>query len=290
LIQDPIFSEITDFLCQYFTEHHWKPYCEHDQSGLLRHIYLRIGKATGDVMLCLVLSRDQITDQEHFVSVVTRRFPQIKSIVFNINNQNTNVILGDAHRTVFGDDSISDVLLDTKLNLSHRSFYQVNHDATELLYQTAFDLAKIGEHDLVLDLFCGIGSIALTSKASCPIIGVEIVPEAIENAKENARINHLQNTHFVCGDANAAFDLITDFGSKNPLLILDPPRKGIASELIRDIAKHNIKKVLYISCGPDTLARDLSLFRKEGYSISPIQPVDLFPRTGHIECICLLER
>ncbi len=290
LIQDPLFSEITEFLCRYFTDHHWQPYCEADGSGLLRHIYLRIGKATGEVMLCLVLSQDSVPNEDHFVSAVTNRFPQIRSIVLNINDQNTNVILGEVSKTVYGDDLISDVLLDTRLNLSHRSFYQVNHDATELLYETAFKLAKIDEYDLILDLFCGIGSIALTSKAICPIVGVEIIPEAIENATENARINRRQNAHFVCGDANAAFDLISKSGSKNPLLILDPPRKGVSSELIRTISEQQMKKVLYISCGPDTLARDLSLFQKEGYSISPIQPVDLFPRTGHIECICLLDR
>ncbi len=287
-IQDPSFSEITNFLCEYFSKNNIVPYNEVEHSGLLRHIYLRIGKATNEIMLCLVLREDSFPNEKQFISSVIHRFPKIKSISFNIQNENNNVILGKKQRLVWGEEKINDVLCDKRFMISPLSFYQINHDATELLYKTAFQMAKLEKFDLLIDLYCGIGSISLSSNAKCPIVGVEIIDAAVKDAKENAIANGIENAEFFCGDAKDAFHIISEKKAKNPLIILDPPRKGLASELIQDISNHKIENILYISCGPDTFARDLARFTALGYHYGSIQPVDLFPRTSHVECIAFL--
>jgi len=289
-IQDPIFIEIAKWVCDFLTEHSISPYDEQTQKGLVRHIYLRIAKATGQVMLCLVLKENSFEQSVTFVSHVLKRFPMISTVCYNVQPENNNVILGKETVYLYGSEKITDVFCDRKLQISPLSFYQVNHDAAELLYRTAFSMASLEKHDHLIDLYCGIGSISISSHADCPITGVEIIPEAVEDAKENAAINSISDANFVCGDAAEAFRSIRDMDSKNPLLIVDPPRKGLTRELIEEISKQGIGSVLYISCGPDTFARDLAIFREFGYTFSAVQPVDLFPRTSHVECAVCLSR
>ncbi len=289
-IQDPSFSTITSFLCDYFTENGILPYNEERHSGLVRHIFLRRAVKTEEIMLCLVLREDAFPGENAFINAVTNEFPQIKSISFNIQGEKSNVILGKKHRNIFGSEKITDILCDKKLMISPLSFYQVNHDAAELLYKTAFDMASLSEFDLVVDLYCGIGSISLSSSSKSPIVGVEIIEEAVRDAKVNAKLNNIENAEFYQGDAADAFRIIGEKDSKNPLIIVDPPRKGLAAELIEDISRNDIKNILYISCGPDTFARDLSRFRENGYKIGPVQPVDLFPRTSHVECAVMISK
>lgn len=289
-IQDGSFAPIVSFICAYMNQHQILPYHEETDTGLVRHIYLRKAKKTGETMLCLVLKKDCFPNREDFISKITKAFPDLTSIVWNINPKQTNVILGKESKVVWGSEKIREILCEMKFDLSPHSFFQVNRDGAELLYQTAFDLAKIEKYDLILDLYCGIGSISLSTKADCEILGVEIVSDAVEDANANATLNERSNASFVCGDAADALALLKGRSPKNPLVIVDPPRKGLALELIEDLASHSIPTILYISCGPDTLARDLAHFSKLGYQISNVQPVDMFPRTSHVETVCLLSK
>lgn len=289
-IQKTIFTKIAKSVCDFLTDHHIPAYSENDGTGLVRHIYLRTAQASGKVMLCLVLKEDAFSEPDEFVKEMLSGFPEIDSIYMNIQPKNNNVILGKEMKLLYGSEKIIDEFCGRKLMISPLSFYQVNHDAAELLYKTAFKMADLEKYDHVIDLYCGIGSISLSTYASCPITGVEIIPEAVRDAKENADLNGVGNTNYICGDAKDAFDLIQEIGSENPLLIVDPPRKGLSRELIEDIARHHIPSVLYISCGPDTFARDLAIFKNLGYEISEVQPVDLFPRTSHVENIAILQK
>ncbi len=288
-IQNPIFTKIATSVCKFLTDRKIPHYCESDGSGLVRHIYLRIAQATGQIMLCLVLKENSFPCENEFVSKIVAEFPEITSVCLNIQPENNNVILGKKTVYLYGPQKITDHFCERKLMISPLSFYQVNHDAAELLYRTAFSMADLEQFDQIIDLYCGIGSISLSSHAKCSIAGVEIIPEAVNDAEENARLNRVTNTNYVCGDAADAFRLIQELGSTNPLLIVDPPRKGLTRELIEDISNHKIRSVLYISCGPDTFARDLAIFRTYGYEISSVQPVDLFPRTSHVENIAVLK-
>ncbi len=285
LIQDPAFSPIAARVCAYLEEHRISVYQEETGQGLVRHVFLRIGKSTGEIALCLVLSQDAFPEEAHFAAEMIKEFPSIASVSFNINPQNTNVILGKTTRTVWGKEKIDDILCGKQFQISPLSFYQVNHDAAELLYQTAFSLANFQKEEVLFDLYCGIGTISLCAPGnSKEIFGVEVVKEAVEDARRNALRNHVPNARYLCGDAKDAFSLLKNQDLEKTTVILDPPRKGLQEALITEIADHKIEKVLYISCNPETLARDLVLFRKKGYAFDFVQPVDLFPRTAHVEC------
>ncbi len=290
LIQDERFAPITAFLCDFFEKHNILPYNEEVDLGLVRHIYLRCGKSSGEISLCLVLRSNTFPRTEQLICEIQEKFPQVVSISFNIQPKKTNVILGEETITVFGKDKIEDVLCGKRFLISPQSFYQVNHDGAELLYQTAFQQSDLSRYDLIVDLFCGIGSISLSANTSAQIVGVEIVPEAVKDAVKNAEMNGISNAEFLCGDAADAFQTIKTSGAKNPLVIVDPPRKGIGSKLILDIAENNIKNVLYISCNPETMARDIAKFYEYGYCTEAVQPVDMFPRTSHVETVALLRR
>lgn len=289
-IQDQQFSQMMAFVCDYANSKKLTVYNEETGKGLLRHLFLRSGKSTGEVMLCLVVCGMSLPDENGFVTAVTAAFPQIKSIVLNSNTKRTNVILGEDLRVLWGKEKIVDILCDRRLRLSPKSFYQVNHDGAELLYRTGFEMADASQHDLVIDLYCGIGSISLSLPTNSKIVGVEIIPDAVEDANFNAAENGLTSARYFCGDASDAFRILSETGASNPLVIVDPPRKGLSESLIADIASHKIPKVLYISCGADTLARDVKRFLDLGYQMSYVQPVDMFPRTGHVECSVLLCR
>ena len=290
LIQDYDFAEISEFLCGFMSENKIEPYSEESKKGLVRHIYLRSAKSTGEISLCLVLSEKHFPHSEELVRRINARFPNVVSISINVQPKHNNVILGKENVLLYGKEKIDDVLCDRRFSISPMSFYQVNHDGAELLYRTAFQMADLSGYDLIVDLYCGIGSISISSHSSCPILGVEIVPEAVRDAKVNANNNGIENAEFICGDASKAFAEIETQQAKNPLVIVDPPRKGLTSELIREIAATRIDHVLYISCNAETLARDLSIFREVGFDTDSVQPVDMFPRTSHVETVALLSR
>jgi len=253
----------------------------------VRHIYLRHGKMTGEVMVCLVIDRDNFKYDREFIEHITSRHENVKSIMLNINKVETNVILGDLYVNIYGNDYISDVLGGMKFHISAPSFYQVNHDAAELLYKTIGDSVDFNDGDSVLDLYCGTGTIGLylASRFNVKLTGIEIVSDAIEYAKLNAELNGIGNTKFICGDVNSDTAI-----NRHDVIVIDPPRKGCLPELITRICAAEPRTVVYVSCNPDTLARDLVKFGEYGYITDAVTPVDMFPRTGHVETITLLSK
>ena len=295
-LQPEVFGEIVAFLCDFADRHCILAYDEETGKGLLRHIYLRIGAKTGEIMVCLVLTADRLPSEETLIREVQEKFPQVKSLMVNVNAKNTNVVLGDRYRLLWGREWIEDVLCGLKFRITPQSFYQVNHDACELLYGLAKERANLSGNELLLDLYCGIGSIGLSmADKAGEVLGMEIVERAAESATENAERNGVRNAAFFCGDASDPQGLLKraaeEKGSlSNAVVVLDPPRKGTTAELIEGIASHHVPRVVYVSCNPDTLARDCAIFKKFGYEIGKVTPVDLFPRTGHVESVVCLTR
>lgn len=288
----PILTEIRTFLL----ENNVSVYDEENGNGLVRHIYLRIGEQTGEIMLCIVANGDALPHEEAFVARMTEKFPAITSLYLNTNREDTNVILGKEYRLLFGKPYIEDILCGVRLHITPQSFYQVNHDAAELLYKKGAELASFKGDELLLDLYCGIGSIGLSMADKVKkLIGIEVVPSAIECAKENARLNGINNASFYCGDAADAEKLLDAAkaaeGAFTPdVVVLDPPRKGCAESLLAYIAQLGIGKIVYISCNAETLARDAKFLIEHGYKMSEVFPYDLFPRTGHCECVVRFAR
>ena len=266
-------------------------YDEKSGKGTLRHIYLRKGFATGEIMLCLVINASSVPKQALLTELVTNALPNIKSIVLNFNTKNTNVILGKENKTIYGSDTITDVLLGMKYVISPNSFYQVNHDQTEKLYSLVKEICTPTKDETVVDIYCGAGTIGLTMANDVKqLIGIEIVPQAIENAKINAQMNGVTNAQFFCMDAAQGAKELEKRGIKPDTVIVDPPRKGCDASLIETIANMSPKKIAYVSCDPATLARDLARFDEKGYKTQSITPVDMFPRTAHVETVVLLSK
>ena len=241
-------------------------------------------------MLCLVINGEELPRSDRFCDLVAQKFPQITSLLLNINKKNTNVVTGERYIVLSGNRYIEDTLCSLKFRITPESFWQVNRDGAERLYGLAKDLAGLDGSQNILDLYCGTGTIGLSMADKAKnVVGVEIVEGAVECARLNAELNGIKNAEFYCADASKTEGIIPK-DRKYDVVILDPPRKGTTEELIDYIAKSDIGKVVYISCGPDTLARDCAYFRKLGYTIGKIQPVDMFPVTGHVETVVLLSR
>ncbi|MBO5938121.1 MAG: 23S rRNA (uracil(1939)-C(5))-methyltransferase RlmD [Clostridia bacterium] len=291
-IQHKDFAPIVDFICQYATEQGLSAYDETTGKGLLRHIYLRIAEATGEMMVCLVLNGDALPDEEGFVRALLEKFPSVASVLLNTNQENTNVVLGKQWKTLYGTNAIEDILCGLRFRISADSFYQVNRAGAELLYGKAAELADLSGGEILVDLYCGTGTIGLSmAKKAKKLVGVEIVEGAVECAKENAERNGVENAEFYCGDASSREMILRCTGGKTPdVVVIDPPRKGSTRELVECLSSLNVKKIVYVSCNPDTLARDCAWFAEAGYSIGTVQPVDLFPRTGHVESVVCLTR
>lgn len=265
------------------------PYDDEKHSGLIRHLYIRKAWATGEIMVALIINGEKIPHIEEYVSSVTQLQKNVKSIVAIINKKPGNVILGDRYETVYGEDSITDTLCGLSFNISPFSFYQVNHEGCELLYSKVREYADVSEGDTVIDLYCGIGTIGLSmAKNVRKLIGVEIIPQAIENAKLNAKNNGIDNAEFICSDAEKAALELANQNIRPDTVILDPPRKGCGNEVFTAIQKMKPKKIVMVSCNSATAARDVACLSDIGYSIKNSVTVDMFPRTGHVETVCLL--
>ncbi|MDE5670580.1 MAG: 23S rRNA (uracil(1939)-C(5))-methyltransferase RlmD [Eubacterium sp.] len=259
---------------------------ERTGKGLLRHIYFRKAFGTGDMMVCAVINGKDIPDKDYLVSELQSAFENLKSVVININKEKTNVILGNQTRTIWGSDNITDVLLGKKFVISPQSFYQVNHNQCEKLYSLVAEYADLHSIETVVDMYCGAGTIGLTLADQCKhLVGIEIVPSAIENAKENARINDIHNADFICADAFDGAKEMEKKGLKADLVIVDPPRKGCQKELFDVIENMGAKRIVYVSCDSATLARDLAILKDKGYILKNLTAVDMFPRTPHVECV-----
>lgn len=290
-IQPPIFNEILDATLQFMKEHRIPAYEEQHYSGLVRHLYLRRGEATEEILACLVVNAQDFPLKREFAETLQKQFPEIKTVCINYNDKNTNVVLGKRTETVAGEGYIEDILLGKRYRIAPQSFYQVNRTQTEALYKKAIELADLSGKERVLDLYCGIGTIGLSLAERCrELVGVEIVPQAIENAKINAQINGVENAEFFCADAGTAAQKFAQEGKQFDVIIVDPPRKGCDQKTLDAIVQMAPPTLVYISCNPATLARDLKILEESGFETVSATPVDLFPRTHHCECAALLKR
>lgn len=290
LIQTEISQKIAKTIIDFVKEKNIQVYNEENQKGLLRHIVIKVGKYTNQVMCILVVNDSKFDQEQELVKLLCEKYPEIKTIVKNINNKNTNVILGKENINLYGNGYIEDKLGEYTFKISPMSFYQVNPVQAEILYTTAINQANLDKNDILFDLYCGIGTIGIfASKYVNKVYGIEIVPQAIEDAKENAKINDVKNIEFICGDVEVAFDELINKEKIVPsAIIVDPPRKGLDNKTVENIAKIKPAKLVYISCNPATMVRDLTKLENI-YNIKAIQPVDMFPWTNGVESITILE-
>lgn len=294
-LQPPEFAMAMAAFREWAKEYGDPVYDEAAHSGRMRRLFLRKGEETGEIMACVVVNGNGLHHERELAEAMGRRVPGLRSLVINSNTERTNVALGRRCRTVWGRDSIRDRLCGLEFEISPLSFYQVNRAQTERLYGLAAEFAAPEEgaapdkDSLVLDLYCGTGTIGLSMAGRAGrLIGVEVQPQAVENARENARRNHIENAEFICGDAARAAEELRNRGERPQVVILDPPRKGCGPALVETVASMGPQRVVYVSCDPATLGRDLKEFRGRGYEVLRCRGVDMFPGTGHVETCVLL--
>ena len=296
-LQPKVFSEILELLRAFFKEHAISVYDEKSGKGLLRHVYLRRAEKNGEILLTLVLNGSALPCEDVLVARVRENFPSVVGILLNENREETNVILSDSYRTLWGKNYITDELSGVTLEIAASAFYQVNRAGAELLYGEAKRLAGLKKNDLLLDLYCGTGAIGLSmAKDVRELIGIEIVADAVECAKRNAAASGIENASFFAGDAVDTEKFLEQAerarGEKirPDVVILDPPRKGCDARLLSFVASLSPRAIVYVSCNPDTLARDIAILKPLGYTTDKVQPVDMFPGTGHVESVVCLKR
>ena len=289
MIQNQRTEEIAKFIFDYLVKHNISIYDEKTGKGFVRHIVTKIGIKTNQIMCILVINGKSIPREAELVKEIVEHFEEVKTIVKNRNTKNTNVILGKENINLYGDGYIEDKLGKYTFKISPLSFYQVNPIQAERLYQKAVEIAQIGKEDIVFDLYCGIGTISLfMSQYAKKVYGIEIVEEAVEMARENAKLNQVDNVSFVAGDVEEVLDELLYKNKIIPdIVMIDPPRKGLDNKSIQNILMLKPKRVVYISCNPATLVRDLAKF-EDFYSIKKIEPIDMFPFTTHVECCSVL--
>lgn len=288
-IQNKEIDRLINFTRDLLRRFDLKPYDEVEQTGLIRNLVVRRGHYTGQMMLVLVTTRPKIFRIEQLIAELIIEFPEVKSIVQSINDKNTNAIFGDDFRTLYGKDTIVDSMLGNQYEISARSFYQVNTEMAEKLYQTAIDFSDLSEDDVVIDAYSGIGTIGLSfAKNVKEVYGVEVIEEAVEDAKRNATLNGIKNAHYAVDSAEHAMAQWNRQGIKPDVILVDPPRKGLTESFIKASADMSPRKITYISCNPATMARDIKRYEELGYKLTKVQPVDLFPQTHHVECVALL--
>lgn len=291
VLQPEIFSDITKEICSYIDKKHIPLYDEKSGSGLVRHIYLRRGFHSGEIMVCLIVTAPKVNLFNELGDILTEKFPDIKSFVLNINPKNTNVITGERCITVKGSDNITDIMCGRKIKISPLSFYQVNTAQAERLYGIAREYAQLKGGETLLDLYCGAGTVGLSmADAAGRLIGGEIIPQAVENAKENARLSGIENCEFICGDAGKIAAELAEKNIRPDVIVIDPPRKGADELTLSSIVKMSPERVVMISCNPATAARDAAYLCAHGYKAERARAVDMFPRTGHVETVCLLSK
>ena len=293
-LQPTVLNEIAQAVCDFLARHSIPPYDEQTGQGLVRHLFLRRGAHSGQIMVCLVCTRSRLPHSDQLVAELRAKFPAIETVLLNVNPKNTNVILGSKTLTLYGPGFIEDTLCGVPVRLGPLSFYQVNTLAAEQLYRTAAQLAQLTPGQLLLDLYCGMGTIGLSMADQCgQLIGVEIVQEAVDSAQANAARMSPETaakSRFLCADAGQAAAQLADEGLHPDVVILDPPRKGCDEATLKAVVQMSPRRVVYVSCNPATAARDAAWLQQQGYCPQSVQPVDLFPRTKHCETVCLLSK
>ncbi|WP_265446373.1 23S rRNA (uracil(1939)-C(5))-methyltransferase RlmD [Acetivibrio straminisolvens] len=290
-IQHSVSDRVRDIVKEFIEENGISTYDEITGEGLVRHIMTRVGFKTGEVMVVLVINGRNIPGQKKLSEKLVKEIPEIKSIVLNVNAKKTNVILGDENIVVYGRDTITDYIGDFKFNISPLSFFQVNPIQTEVLYTKALEYAQLTGEETVFDLYCGIGTISLfLSQKAKKVYGVEVVEAAINDAKENARVNGVENAEFIVGEAEKVIPEMYDRGIRADVVVVDPPRKGCDEAVLKTLVDMKPERIVYVSCNPATLARDLKYLAEGGFEVREVQPVDMFPWTYHVECVVLMSR
>jgi len=290
-IQDPVIDEVVVAPRDLLRRYDLKPYDEKEQSGLIRNLVVRRGHYSGQIMVILVTTRPKVFRVDQLIEQLIKQFPEIVSVMQNINDQNTNAIFGKEWHTLYGQDFITDQMLGNNYQIAGPAFYQVNTEMAEKLYQTAINFAALKSDDVVIDAYSGIGTIGLSvAKHVKEVYGVEVIPEAVENSKKNAQLNNISNAYYVCDTAENAMKNWLKNGIQPSLILVDPPRKGLTESFIKASSQTGAERIVYISCNVATMARDIKLYQELGYELKKVQPVDLFPQTHHVECVVLLQR
>ncbi len=283
-------DRVKEVVMDYVNQFHVTVYQEKTGKGLLRHIYVRKGAVSGQILVCLVVNGKKLPRIPELIDRL-KKIKGFETLVLSVNQKEGNTVLGDEFITLYGPGYIEDTLCGLTFRLSPRSFYQVNHAQAQRLYEAAISQAEITKNDTVLDLYCGVGTITLAmASAAGKVIGVEVVPQAVEDARENAKRNGIENAEFFCGDAGQAALELEKNGIKADVVIVDPPRKGLNADTIEALARFSPRRIVYVSCDPATLARDVNLLKERGYALKNAMAADLFPRCAHVESVVCLSR
>lgn len=283
-------DRVKDTVVEYANRFHVSAYDETTGKGLLRHIYVRRGAVSGQILVCLVVNGEKLPQVPELIARL-KKIPGFATLVLSVNTKKGNAVLGDKFITLYGPGYIEDTLCGLTFRLSPRSFYQVNHHQAQRLYRAAIEQAGITKNDLVLDLYCGVGTITLAmASAAGKVIGVEVIPQAVEDAKENAKRNGIENAEFFCGDAGQAALALEEQGIHPDVVVVDPPRKGLNADTIEALHRMSPRRIVYVSCDPATLARDVALLKDREYEVKNAQAADLFPRCSHVETVVLMSR
>ena len=281
---------VKDAVMDYVNQFRVSVYDETTHKGLLRHIYVRRGAVSGQILVCLVCNGEKLPKVDALLARL-KRIPGFTTLVLSVNTKKGNAVLGDKFITLYGPGYIEDTLCGLNFRLSPRSFYQVNHHQAQRLYETAIEQAGITKNDTVLDLYCGVGTITLAmASAAGKVIGVEVIPQAVEDARDNARRNGIENAEFFCGDAGQAALELEKNGVRPDVVVVDPPRKGLNADTIEALSRMAPRRIVYVSCDPATLARDVALLKERGYTLQSATAADLFPRCAHVETVVLLSK
>lgn len=281
---------VKDAVMDYVNQFRVSVYNESSHTGLLRHIYVRRGAVSKQILVCLVCNGEKLPKVDALLSRL-QRIPGFTTLVLSVNTKKGNAVLGDKFVTLYGPGYIEDTLCGLNFRLSPRSFYQVNHHQAQRLYETAISLAGIAKEDTVLDLYCGVGTITLAmASAAGKVIGVEVIPQAVEDARDNAHRNGIENAEFFCGDAGQAALELEKNGVRPDVVVVDPPRKGLNADTIEALSRMAPRRIVYVSCDPATLARDVALLKQRGYTLQSAAAADLFPRCAHVETVVLMSK
>ncbi|MCA0970501.1 23S rRNA (uracil(1939)-C(5))-methyltransferase RlmD [Halobacillus litoralis] len=291
LIHDPKADDIANSIKEYMRKSKMQPYNEDTGHGFLRHVLIKVGKLSGEIMVVLVAASSEFKGKNNFVKAMRKAHPEITTMLLNVNKRDTSVVLGNQEKVLFGKGTITDTLCGLEFEISAKSFYQINPVQTEKLYGKAIEMAELTGKETVIDAYCGIGTIGLVaSKKAGKVIGVEVNKDAVKDAIRNAKRNGVNNARFYQGDAGEFMVDMAARGEKADVVIMDPPRSGSDEAFLSSVVKLKPEKVVYVSCNPETQARDMAYLTKNGYEVEGIQPVDMFPQTYHVESVAKLVR